>query len=168
MRAVAQGRGAFPGEVRQCSGKRCARSIRPFDQARFVHAARFQRDLLSFSATTIHRGDQTPCDNRMPMATNTARRTSSAAPGFRASLVPRLGWHRSNNHQMRVNRTGRRASPGELVASRPSGFESHLRHHKHKTPQIFGNGSSPTGGGRRQSQLSDNLRSLVITNSAGR
>jgi hypothetical protein len=30
MRTVAQGREGFPGGVRQCSGKRRARSIRPF------------------------------------------------------------------------------------------------------------------------------------------
>jgi hypothetical protein len=29
VRAVARGRGEFPGEVRQCSGKRSQRSIRP-------------------------------------------------------------------------------------------------------------------------------------------
>ena len=30
MRAVARGRRGFPGEVRQCSGKRCEVSMRPF------------------------------------------------------------------------------------------------------------------------------------------
>ena len=45
MRAVARGRGGFPGGVRQCSGKRYERRIRPFRGARKGRGAPCALDL---------------------------------------------------------------------------------------------------------------------------
>jgi hypothetical protein len=45
VRAVARGRGGFPGGVRQCSGKRYDRSIRPFLGARKGRRAACALDL---------------------------------------------------------------------------------------------------------------------------